>query len=590
MGLPWQHLSAWKILDTDFGVGQTFIATWNAWQQDTKRPRALHYVALCEHPCTAEDLLTGCAADPALATLARELCSKWFGLLPGFHRFLLAHGQVVLTVCVGDTLGLLRAQQFEADAVDISAQQVGMSDPSWFLKALTRCCYRGTRATLHRLVDVDLAALQTTLSLGGFTACSGDPSCGQAGASQFSARFDPPWMLKATREGALQAALPIARCAVIGAGLAGASVAAALARRGWQVTVLDMASAPARGASGLPVGLMVPHVSSDDCALSRLSRAGIRMMLQQASELLEINQDWAPSGVLERQVGGTPKLPAAWSPLGEQWCEDYREQDTTQHLGTGIWHRHGAWIKPAALVKAWLSQPDISFQPNAEVADVRRQAGVWELVDASGVVLCTAERVVFANACGAFHLLQKMHQITPTLFADALRLPSTQGMRGVLSWEVHNTQIDAGFPPFPVNGSGSVIPRIPLASDLAWYVGSSYQPENQIERSDLDNHRSNLDHLNQLLPALAKHLAPTFTTGALKTWHGTRCVTAHRLPAVGPIDRADQPGLWLCAGMGSRGLSFSVLCAELLAAQFGAEPLPIEAKLAQSLKAVRQRA
>jgi hypothetical protein len=34
-------------------------------------------------------------------------------------------------------------------------------------------------------------------------------------------------------------------------------------------------------------------------------------------------------------------------------------------------------------------------------------------------------------------------------------------------------------------------------------------------------------------------------------------------------------------------MSFSVLCAELLAARFGAEPLPIEAKLARSLEALR---
>ncbi len=36
-----------------------------------------------------------------------------------------------------------------------------------------------------------------------------------------------------------------ARCAVVGAGLAGAAVARALALRGWQVTVLDRAAQPA---------------------------------------------------------------------------------------------------------------------------------------------------------------------------------------------------------------------------------------------------------------------------------------------------------------------------------------------------------
>jgi tRNA 5-methylaminomethyl-2-thiouridine biosynthesis bifunctional protein len=39
--------------------------------------------------------------------------------------------------------------------------------------------------------------------------------------------------------------------------------------------------------------------------------------------------------------------------------------------------------------------------------------------------------------------------------------------------------------------------------------------------------------------------------------------------------------------MGSRGLSFAVLCGELLAAWLHAEPWPIEKRLAQSLLASR---
>jgi tRNA 5-methylaminomethyl-2-thiouridine biosynthesis bifunctional protein len=41
--------------------------------------------------------------------------------------------------------------------------------------------------------------------------------------------------------------------------------------------------------------------------------------------------------------------------------------------------------------------------------------------------------------------------------------------------------------------------------------------------------------------------------------------------------------------MGSRGLSFAVLCAQLLVAQIGAEPWPVEASLARSLHSTRTR-
>lgn len=587
MGHLWQHLAAWRILDTDFRSGQTFLATWNAWRQDVARPRVLHYVALCQHPCTAQDLLTHSAANPATAVLAQELGAQWFGLLPGFHRFLLAHGQVVLTLCVGDTLALLRAQQFEADAVELSAQHADEPDFPWILKALARCCRRGTTLALHDPGHAGAAELRSALTRNGFTFQPNETHQVQAAPTQPGGRFDPPWVMKHSRQGAARAVLPIERCAVIGAGLAGASVAAALARRGWQVQVLDLAGAPAAGASGLPVGLVVPHVSRDDCALSRLSRAGVRLMLQQARDLLKVNQDWGPSGVLERQMDGTSKLPKAWPESGEQWSEIHHEPGTAAPLGAGIWHRQGAWIKPAALVKAWLALPGVTFQPHAEVTDVRSTEGIWALLDAAGTTLCRAERVVFASASGTFHLLQKMKLLRPDLYGQWEHLPATQGMRGLLNWDFHQAPIDASFPPFPVNGSGSVVPRIPVDGGLAWFMGASYQPESQAERSDLANQANNFKHLEPLLPPLARHLASAFATGTLKTWKNTRCVTADRLPAVGPLHASAQPGLWLCAGMGSRGLSFSVLCAELLAARFGAEPLPIEAKLAHSLEALR---
>ena len=47
------------------------------------------------------------------------------------------------------------------------------------------------------------------------------------------------------------------------------------------------------------------------------------------------------------------------------------------------------------------------------------------------------------------------------------------------------------------------------------------------------------------------------------------------------------PCVWMSAGMGSRGLTYAVLGAELLAAQLGGEPLPVAASLARLLVAAR---
>jgi tRNA 5-methylaminomethyl-2-thiouridine biosynthesis bifunctional protein len=69
----------------------------------------------------------------------------------------------------------------------------------------------------------------------------------------------------------------------------------------------------------------------------------------------------------------------------------------------------------------------------------------------------------------------------------------------------------------------------------------------------------------------------------VRLWSGTRCVTHDRLPLVGPLEASPSSGLWICTGMGSRGLSLAALCAELLAAYIHSEPLPLEHTLSKSL-------
>jgi tRNA 5-methylaminomethyl-2-thiouridine biosynthesis bifunctional protein len=588
----WQGLACWRMLDTQFNTGERFFKTWQAWRLDPHRPRLLHFVAFCQNPVSRQDLLIGAGRDPALVLLARELANQCFGLLPGFHRFVLDQGQVVLTLCVGETLSLLRQQRFEADAVALGALTKD-ADALWIVKALARCCRRGTRLVAKAPNQLALSNLASCCAQCGFEIKAHTAPNPDTTPILIEARFNPRWELKNTRPNAIACALPVGTCAVIGAGLAGASVAAALARRGWQVTVLDQAGAPAAGASGLPVGLVVPHVSADDCALSRLSRSGVRLMLQQARSLLVAGRDWAPSGVLERQIDGSPALPPNWRDAGQEWSNlastAMHEADWAKGIDTtqDLWHPHGAWLKPAQLVRAWLMQPGVQFKGNAAVARLHQRGGAWEMLDARGQVLCSAERVVLANACGAAALIKRLQQDEPERAASLTRVPALQGLRGLLSWATHVEPEPASFPPHPVNGSGAMVPHVPMDGGSAWFMGSSYQSVLEAERSDQDNHLGNLQHLQALLPELASQLQTAFESGTLSSWKNTRCATADRLPAVGPLETGEQPGLWLCAGMGSRGLSFSMLCAELLAARWGAEPWPLEVGLARSLDALR---
>ena len=591
-GLPeaWRARASWRVLETRLGHGERFLACWHAWRTDPNRPRMLHYVALSPGSFSADALLANDAARPDLSALARSLAQQCYGLLPGFHRLSFDDGRVLLTLCMGALTPQLGELQFVADSLMLHPPGPNETAwDAWTAKALARHARRGTRVALAQAGSTVHGALS---SCGvEWSASNGDTSMLHTG------EFKPHWQQKFSRAPWRDTATAAADCIVIGAGLAGASVAASLARRGWQVQVFDRAEHPAMGASGLPVGLLSPHVSSDDCVLSRLSRSGIRHTTQQAQALLRHGQDWAASGVLEHRVDGSLGLSVPWPQPGEDWsCQAPQAlADTLRQAGVSerarlLWHPCAAWIKPAELVKAWLAQPGVRFHGNTTVHSLVRGADGWTLLDTRSQTIGTSKRVVLANADGALPLLRTTLAHQPLLAAAMADLPAVYGVRGLVSWAMHGAQAAPLSPPLPGNGSGSLIPHVPWRDGQAWFVGASYQPDTMPEWPIEKNHLANLGRLRELLPALGQALTTRFETGQLENWRGTRCVTADRLPMVGPLVDDPDASLWICAGLGSRGLSYSTLCAELLAARWGAEPLPIEASLAGALEARRRPA
>ncbi|MFT4243462.1 MAG: tRNA (5-methylaminomethyl-2-thiouridine)(34)-methyltransferase MnmD, partial [Acidovorax sp.] len=350
-GLPgaWAGQRQWRILETGFGLGLNFLATWAAWRADPERPALLHFVSTEAWPVAADALLQAHSGGE-LAPLANELAAQFWGLLPGVHRLAFDGGRVLLTLLIGDTQALLRQQQgvLVADSVYLDGFSPRRNPGMWdadTLRAVARCCRRGTRLATWSVA----ASVRQGLLQNGF-AVQRVPGVPPKRAN-LHATFDPRWEPR----GALpQAYAGERRCLVIGAGLAGASVAASLARRGWQVEVLDQGSAPATGASGLPAGLICPHTSPDDGQLSRTTRAGARTTLHWAGALLRAGEDWAESGVLEHCVDGRLALGEGWlHGPGADWSRPATPaQLQAAHLPPGTpacWHARAGWLRPARL-------------------------------------------------------------------------------------------------------------------------------------------------------------------------------------------------------------------------------------------------
>ncbi|RYF37439.1 MAG: FAD-dependent oxidoreductase [Comamonadaceae bacterium] len=167
-----------------------------------------------------------------------------------------------------------------------------------------------------------------------------------------------------------------------------------------------------------------------------------------------------------------------------------------------------------------------------------------------------------------------------------------QALRGQVTWQWHPADNPPAWPPFPVNGHGSLIPSVPLSGRPAWLAGATYERQEKRALIRPSDQADNLARLGVLLPQLAQNLALGEKPDDLMAWSGVRCATPARLPVVAPLDRhpagsglTDEAdgSLWVSSGMGSRGLCFAALCAELLAARLHGEPLPIEVRLAAAL-------
>lgn len=589
----WHGAPHWAVLETGFGLGLNFLATWHAWLNDPQRPQRLHYSAIEAHPVSAADILRSAAPFAELRPLAKELATQWHSLLPGLHRIALSSERVQLLLSIGPVQSALAELSGAHHSLFLDGFNPRLNPDMWSpatLHAASALCRPDARAATWCVA----AAVRQRLADCGFAAQRVPGLPPKRHALRARRQLDPH-----TPATAINAPVTPGRCAIVGAGLAGAAVAWSLAQRGWQVDVYDTAPQPASAASALPAGVLAPHVSPDDAPLSRLSRAGVRATLQRAALLLRPGHDFAPSGVLEHHPPGRRRRPPAWSQsehppsLGPEHPHTQTQAHTTglPPQAPVLWHTHAGWLRPAALVQAQLQAPGIRWHGNCHISHISHiqaqaahdsQPSHWQLqpknpdsapIQADLVVLCAGfDTLALIDTTPKNHL--PLH-----------------ALRGQIAFGPMPAQTTA-LPPFPINGQGSLIAHLPQPDGPQWVTGSTFVRASTNTRPSASEHAQNRLRLHTLLPQAAAALDTQWDTGQAQAWAGVRATLPDHLPAVGPWPHSEPQAtglhpLQLCTGLGARGLSLSVLCGELLAARLHHEPLPLPPAQAQRLAAER---
>lgn len=572
----WQGRERYIIVETGFGQGLNFLATWQAWRADPRRGARLHFVSTELHPFQQSDLATLHAQWPELAELSAQLRAHWPALAPGFHRLHLDDGAVVLTLLFGDARETLAQLHCRADAFYLDGFSPAHNPEMW------------SPAVLSRLGE--LAAPGATIAT---WSVNGQVRAALAEAG-FQCRkiagFGPKrQMLTGEHPGHGSTKAPKDHALVIGAGLAGSSIANRLAERGWRVDVIDEAERPGQGASGNLAGVLRPLPSLDDNRLARLTRAGTLYGLAHLKRLEAqgLAPRWGATGVLH--LARDPRHEEKQREIARQhgYGDDtlrFVERDEAAHLAGwpvafgGWWFPHAAWVRPPSLCDANLAAWPSGIIPHftRRMALLKYRDGMWSAIDAHGALIARAPVAILANGAGIIDVPQ----------ARALPVRSARG-------QVAHLPAPAIAPKVVVCRLGYVSPAI----DGIVSAGATFSVDDDDTGLRERDHRENLAKLDFILPGYSAQLdpeAPPEGRVGFRPASPDRLPMVGAVPAVDAVDRATaladiprHPGLYAVSGFGARGLVWAALVAEVLASQLDGEPVPLERELVDAIDPAR---
>ncbi|MGI9325722.1 MAG: tRNA (5-methylaminomethyl-2-thiouridine)(34)-methyltransferase MnmD [Pseudomonadales bacterium] len=546
----WQQQADFTVAEIGFGTGLNLVALLERWQRAPGT--RLHYIAFEQFPLSENDWAKVCSTRSALHSPYALLQQRYPPAVSGWHQRSLGNGSVMLSLYWGDAAAGL------ADLHDRLALPVD----AWWLDGFApdRNPQLWTAALFAQLADLSAAGASVTtftaagrvrrrLAAVGFSMRRVDQRPHKR--ESLAGNLDPAHQARGlcrdpsraqTRK--LARSMPIQ---IVGAGVAGASLARGLAEAGCQIQVFDAGHAPV-GASALPAAVLHSRLLSDGSPSAALRIHG---QLYASARLKDWPQ-WQPSGVL--QCASNPAQAQKLERISEQftstgdWCQPLTASETKQHTanwingvqGPGLWFADSGALAPEVLIRWLLNHSNIDVRWQQPLADER----AWEGIR------------IYANGTGIFSIAA----------ARFLELSQLGGQLEIVA---------ATTPTTPLVGAGYVVPTTVQNSSQMLLGGNyEYQPWSP-QHATAHN--------------LAKVQQPLRWLGRVRA---VRVTSSDRIPVAGALlDSAQQRigNRLVSVGHGSLGMTSSHLCAALLSSQLRGSAPPVTRELEQALAPARFR-
>ena len=357
---------------------------------------------------------------------------------------------------------------------------------------------------------------------------------------------------------------------VIGAGIAGSSIASELLERDQTVCIVDSAPHPASACSSHAYAIAHPHVGRGAPRLLRLTRIAFLMAEARWGKV------WNQHGIFQPnkrdKVFNRDDVANYLQSLNldEGMAQALNASDAMQACGIsqdGIWLPRGASLNLFEATNAALvPHPGLTCRWNTPVARLEKINAGWQLIDPQDKPIMTAGKVIIAAALETKKLAASID----------VRLP-LRPVRGQLSiFSVDENSLWAPkLPRTAISGDGYCLPakKLPDGS-YQWIVGSSFD-EGASDLQDWDaSDDFNREQARGLLNYEHGNLSQLQKSGSFV---GVRCVAGDRLPIIGALTQ--RPGIFLATALGSRGVLWSALAAKLITAQVLEDDFALLARL-----------
>lgn len=328
------------------------------------------------------------------------------------------------------------------------------------------------------------------------------------------------------------------RVGIVGAGIAGASVAYVAARAGASVTVFD--PAPEQGASHVPRAMVHPF-GGRRAAASRRRVEAFHMTLEWAAEL----QPEAKTGIL--RVATDEEKAELWQGVADKWAEvggwidadklQARLPSVADGMPGGIEVPDGMSIEPKGFIGALLDHENISAVPEIVNAIGEDEEGAW----IEGDERHRFDVVVLAG--GAYSQPMTAHPIGLEPMSGSAIIVRGPG------------------PDEPVAGHGQLTP----IGNGETVVAGTYRKDRNAELTNQD--------VTSLIDKAAATLPDMASCELVRGWTAVRAASKDRKPVVGAIgDR-----VYVLVGLGSKGFLLGPWAAtQLVATWRGKDSLPEE--------------